>query len=40
MRDGRIVPAPAQPPASLDGLDAAARDRLALAALRAGLSPD
>ena len=37
MRDGRIVPAETVEP-SLDGLDAAARDRLALAALRAGLS--
>ena len=39
MRDGRIVPAATVEP-TLKGLDAAARDRLALAALRAGLSPD
>ena len=37
MRDGRIVPAETAE-SSLDGLDAAARDRLALAALRAGLT--
>jgi molybdate transport system ATP-binding protein len=39
MREGRIVPAEAATP-TLEGLDATARDRLALAALRAGLSPD
>jgi len=38
MRGGRIVPAEAVEP-SLEGLDAEARDRLALAALRAGLTP-
>ena len=37
MRDGRIVSAPAAGEPSLAGLDAAARDALALAALRAGL---
>ncbi|WP_394762319.1 molybdenum ABC transporter ATP-binding protein [Phenylobacterium sp.] len=37
MRDGRIVPGEAGP--TLEGVDAAARDRLALAALRAGLAP-
>ena len=37
MRDGRIVPAETAEP-SLDGLDAGVRDRLALAALRAGLT--
>ncbi|HLZ74044.1 molybdenum ABC transporter ATP-binding protein [Phenylobacterium sp.] len=39
MEAGRIVAGPAAPEPTLDGLDAAARDRLALAALRAGLSP-
>ena len=39
MEAGRIVAAPATPEPTLAGLDAAARDRLALAALRAGLSP-
>ena len=41
MRDGRIVPAAAIEPAdqTLAGLDPEARDRLALAALRAGLKP-
>jgi molybdate transport system ATP-binding protein len=38
MREGRIVPGEAAAP-SLEGLDSAARDRLALAALRAGLTP-
>jgi molybdate transport system ATP-binding protein len=40
MRDGRIVPAEAMAPAeqTLSGLDSAARDRLALAAIRAGLT--
>ena len=37
IREGRITPAATAAP-SLEGLDAAARDRLALAALRAGLS--
>ena len=37
MRDGRIVPGEAGP--TLEGVDDAARDRLALAALRAGLAP-
>jgi molybdate transport system ATP-binding protein len=37
MREGRIVPAETAEP-TLEGLDAAARDRLALAALRAGFS--
>jgi len=36
MREGRIVPGEAEP--TLEGVDAATRDRLALAALRAGLS--
>jgi molybdate transport system ATP-binding protein len=38
MRDGRIVAGEATDEPTLVGLDAAARDRLALAALRAGLS--
>ena len=39
MRDGRIVPGdPATP--TVDGLDAATRDGLARAALRAGLAPE
>ena len=38
MRGGRMVPAEGAEP-SLEGLDPAARDRLALAALRAGLPP-
>ena len=38
MRDGKIVPSVAQSQPTLEGLDAQARDRLALAALRAGLS--
>jgi molybdate transport system ATP-binding protein len=39
MRQGRIVPGEAATP-TLDGVDAATRDGLALAALRAGLSPE
>jgi molybdate transport system ATP-binding protein len=40
MSEGRIIGGAAEPPSpTLDGLDAAARDRLALAALRAGLKP-
>jgi molybdate transport system ATP-binding protein len=38
MREGRIVAGEAPPP-TLDGLDPATRDGLALAALRAGLKP-
>jgi molybdate transport system ATP-binding protein len=38
MREGRIVARDTGEP-SLEGLDAAARDALALAALRAGLAP-
>jgi molybdate transport system ATP-binding protein len=38
MRGGRIVAGEAATEPTLDGLDAAARDRLALAAIRAGLS--
>ncbi|MBS0363736.1 MAG: ATP-binding cassette domain-containing protein [Proteobacteria bacterium] len=39
MAQGRITAAPAAGDPSLEGLDAAARDALALAALRAGLGP-
>lgn len=39
MRDGRVTAADMTPQPSLQGLDAAARDALALAALRAGLQP-
>ena len=38
MEGGKITSCPAAPEPTLKGLDAAARDRLALAALRAGLS--
>jgi molybdate transport system ATP-binding protein len=38
IRDGRIAPGEVADTPTLEGLDAAARDRLALAALRAGLS--
>ena len=40
MREGKIVPARSSSEPTLAGLDAAARDRLALAALRAGLKPE
>jgi molybdate transport system ATP-binding protein len=39
MREGKIVAGEASAP-SLDGVDAATRDGLARAALRAGLSPE
>lgn len=39
MRGGQIAPGEAAPEPTLAGLDASARDRLALAALRLGLSP-
>jgi len=40
MREGRIVPGKDAAAATLDGVDAATRDGLARAALRAGLSPE